>query len=45
MADATAVAKDRFAEVWVLWQDTAHSTWAGGKPKTRILRPPGQAGG
>ncbi len=42
MADATAVAKDRFAEVWVLWQDTAYNTWLGGAPGNRVLHQSGR---
>ena len=38
MADATTAARDRFAEVWVLWQDTAYNPWLGGVPGHRVLR-------
>jgi hypothetical protein len=38
MTDATAVAKDRFVEVWVLWQHAAYNTWLDGKRGGRILR-------
>lgn len=37
MADATAGAKDRFAEVWVLWQNTAYNTWLDGERQCRFV--------
>ena len=40
MARATAVVKDRFKEVWVLWGDTAYNPWCQGVVRNTILRPP-----
>lgn len=40
LADATAVAKARFAEVWVLWQGSAYNAWLDGRPGSRVLRQP-----
>ena len=41
MTDATAAAKDRFAAVWVLWNDKtgsmARNTWLNGEPGTRVI--------
>ena len=41
MAQASAIVRDAFAEVWVLWEHTAYSPWRRGTPVTTILRPPG----
>ena len=37
LLSATAAAKRRFAEVWVLWRGNAY-TWLGGVPGSRVLR-------
>ena len=39
MAQATAAAKDRFAEVWVIWEGTAYNAWRGDARGNSILRP------
>ena len=39
MAQATAAAKDRFAEVWVLWEGTAYNTWRNSAPGNTVLQP------
>jgi hypothetical protein len=38
MHDATAAAKDAFAEVWVLWKDKPYRLWAAG---SRVELPDG----
>jgi hypothetical protein len=42
MAPATAAAKDRFREVWVLWQGAAYNTWLCGALSNRVIPRPTQ---
>lgn len=39
MVEATAAVKDRFADVWVLWEGTAYNTWQKSAPGNVVLRP------
>ncbi|HEV7268586.1 MAG TPA: hypothetical protein VGN83_27310 [Falsiroseomonas sp.] len=40
MAQSTARVKDRFAEVWVLWEGAAYNLWCRGLPGNGVMRPP-----
>jgi hypothetical protein len=37
-APATALARDRFADVWVLWNGDVFNVWHRGAPSGRTLR-------
>jgi hypothetical protein len=37
MADSTAVAKEAFAEVWVLWKARLYLVWQGGIETNRVV--------
>lgn len=39
MIQATAIVKNRFEEVWVLWEATAYNLWLRGAPGKSVLRP------